>query len=243
MPLHPLRRLLITLFVASTGLIPHVSFATAQPPAAPAKLSPEKQEIAGIHERIRRCAAIQEISIRIGCYDDYAIELGYITPERAKADIKKLNNIGLWQITQADNGYGLVQTQLRLESLNKLPTGKGFDRHVNLIIRCVPGKTEAMLDWKMRVVGFLMSKGTSPKALVNYKTDSSKTIAEEWDASTDQLALFAPDAITFARQLMNKKTLTMSLNATSDSATARFDVEGIEKALDEIVKACYSTPK
>ena len=239
---YSLRTLLLTALITSTGLLSHASFAVAQgTPAAPATAkSPAEIAVATMHERIKRCAAMQEISIRMSCYDDYAIELGYITPDRAKSDVKKINDIGLWQISRIDNGHGFVQTQLRLESLNKLPTDKGFDRHVNLIIRCVPGKTEAMLDWKMRVVGFLASQGTTPKALINYKADNAEVVAEEWEASTDQLALFAPDAITFARALMNKKILSISLNSTSDTTTARFNIEGIEKALDEIVKACYS---
>ncbi len=242
MPSHSLRILLMTALITATGLFSYTPLASAQNPTpAPAtEKSPAEIAVAGIHERIKRCAAIQELSIRMSCYDDYAIELGYITPDRAKADVTKLNNIGMWQISKTDNGHGFVQTQLRLESLNKLPTDKGFDRSVNLIIRCVPGKTEAMLDWKARVVGVAVSKGSAPKAMINYKTDSSQVVAEEWEASTDQLALFAPDAIAFGRNLMNKKALTLSLHNTSDATTARFNIEGVEKALDEIVKDCYS---
>lgn len=242
-----LRIMILTTFIAATGLLLNTSMATAQSSAAPVvdKSSPAEKKIAEIHERIKRCAAIQELSIRMSCYDDYSVELGYITPDRAKADVKKLENIGVWQITQSDDGHGHVQTQLRSESLNKIPTTRGFERHVSLIIRCVPGRTEAMIDWKSPV-DYGRANAAEKKMFVNYNTESTATVAEEWDVSTDKLALFSPDAIAFGRHIMNKKQLTFSFGTkgNSTSNTARFNIEGIETALDEIVKACYNnTPQ
>lgn len=182
---------------------------------------------------------MQELSIRMSCYDNYAIELGYITQDRAKADTKKLENIGVWQITKTDDGHGLVQTQLRSDSLNKI-SNKGFERNVSLLIRCIPGKTEAMLDWKADV---RLGPGSgTQKTLVNYYSETGEKTIEEWETSTDQLALFAPDAIAFSRKLMHKKSLTFSFGSKGNSTSniARFNISGIETALDEIVKNCYS---
>lgn len=250
MPSHSLRTLLLTALVTTAGLLPQAASATAQspatstaPPATPAPAaeeSPAQKQLTEIHKRIKRCAAMQELGIRMSCYDNYAVELGYITPDRAKADIKRLENIGVWQITNTDDGHGLVQTQLRSDSLNKLPTSKGFERNVSIVIRCVPGKTEAMLDWKANLIpGY---GGSAQKMLVNYYTESGQKVAEEWDSSLDGLALFAPDAIAFSRTLMHKKSLTFSFGSKSNSTsnTARFNIDGIETALDEIVKNCYS---
>lgn len=246
---YSLRTVLLTTLVTAASLLPGAAFATTQnpAPAAPAASVPPPsaadKNLAETHERIKRCANMQELGIRIACYDDYAVELGYITPDRAKADSKKFDKIGVWQITKKDNGRGMTQIMLRSESLNKLSTPiNGFERHIGLVISCVPGKTEAMIDWKVPVVAGLNAQGAVPKALVNYNTENSQTFIEEWEASTDKLALFAPDAIAFGRNLMNKKTLTFSLGrgGNSTSNIVRFNIEGIDSALDEIVKGCYS---
>lgn len=242
---HSLRMFLFSTLVTASGLLPYVSIANAQTAAAattaPAK-SPVDMKLADSHDRIKRCAAVNEPSIRISCYDDYAIELGYITPSRAKADVEQLKRIGLWQITKTDDGRGTVQTQLRLDSSNKLPSSKGYERNVSLLIRCVPGKTEVVMDWKANVLqGRFMG---IQKALVNYNTDGGDKIAEEWETSTDKLALFAPDPIAFSRALMNKKSMSFSFGSANNSTLniAHFNIEGVETALDEIIKSCYSGP-
>lgn len=235
----PLRLLLLTMLVFTSGLLPTASFATAQnPPPSTSAVSAADQELDKIHQSIKRCANLRELSIRLGCYDDYATDLGYITPDRAQADAQKFANIGMWQISKTNDGQGLVHTQLRLDSLNKLPTRKGIDRHVSLVIRCVPGKTEAMIDWKAPVTPI----AAATRVLANYNTENTEKMIENWDISTDRQALFAPDAIAFGRYLINKKRLIFSFgfSGSSTSNTARFNIEGIETALDEVVKDCYS---
>ncbi len=246
MPSYSLRTLLLTALATSIGgLLPQVSFAAAQDtPAATTTTATSPaladKKLAEMLERFQRCAAVQEIGIRMSCYDDYAVELGYITPERAKAAVEKFENIGAWQITRIDDGHGLVQTQLRTDSLNKLATSKTFERQVSISIRCVPGRTEAMIDWKANVLAGHSSN--IKKMLVNYQSESGAKVAEEWDTSTDRKALFAPDAIAFSRYLMNKKSLQFSFGSMNISTAnvARFNISGIETALNEIVKDCYS---
>ncbi len=231
----------ILLFTILTGLA-CASTPSAATPATGNKPAAAQAEakLSEVHEKFKRCAGLRELSIRLGCYDEYAIELGYITPDRAKADIVKISEIGVWQVSTKDNGQGTVHTYLRTDSVNTIAQNN-IDRQVSLVIRCLPGKTEAFLDWKGPVVTGGQAIHNKPTTVVNYSTNNNETFSEEWDVSTDQRALFARDPVAFVRNLMNKQTLSISFIPRGMYAeTARFSIDGIEKAVDEIVKACYA---
>ena len=269
MPLRPLQTKLLTALIATTIMMPVASHATAQSaPAAPVAAAPAaptsttaivseadksaaatqaaaetQRKLNDIHERFKRCAGMQELSIRLSCYDDHAIELGYITQERAKADVKKLAKVGVWQITATNDGHNPTQTTLRSDALNRI-TRDGIERQPSLIIRCTPGQTEAMIDWKSPVAPNIRGQSKPPPVLVNYSADNGTVVSEHWEASTDKMALFAPDAILFGRSLMNRKSLSFSYGSVGNTTSniARFNIEGLETALDEIVKGCYNNP-
>ncbi|HEY0900971.1 MAG TPA: hypothetical protein VGD95_02495 [Micavibrio sp.] len=213
--------------------------ATTEQAAPP--LHPLQVQINEIHQKFRRCASIQELSIRLNCYDNYAIELGYVTPDRAKADQVKMSKMGVWQVSTKVDGFGVSQTYLRTDSLNTI-SNKISERHVGFVIRCTPGKTEAFLDWKDPVVSGARAAHDAPKVLMNYTTNNGPKEGEDWDVSSDQQALFSPDPVAFIRKIMNKQTLTLYFAPAGTKAeSARFNIEGLDTAInDVIVKACYT---
>lgn len=230
---------------------PAAPAAQAETPAPAPAVSPTQiqssdtkaleSKLAETHEKFRRCAGMQELSIRLNCYDNYAIELGYITPDRVKQDQLKFSKMGVWQVSTKDNGFGEIQTYARTDSLNTV-SNRITERHVGLVIRCTPGKTDVFLDWKAPVVTGFKAASNAKSLLVNYNTNNDAKESEEWEVSADQQALFSADPVALIRKIMNKKTLAIHFAPSGANAeTARFNIEGLDSIInDVIVKSCYA---
>lgn len=188
---------------------------------------------------IKRCAGLQDRTVRITCYDDMAGELGYLDADKTKKEQEVLSTIGFWQIEKSTSALGEPRTTLRSESLNTITSISGTERRVHFIIQCTPGKTEAFLDWKTPVTKSIQS--TMKNGLdVTYRIDSGDRVGEKWQVSTDRQAIFVPDAIEFVRNMNNKQRLNLEvapINAPLQGV--QFDIKGIEQAAQELAKACY----
>ncbi|QQG36895.1 MAG: hypothetical protein HYS17_03740 [Micavibrio aeruginosavorus] len=215
--------------------------ATASPQPGGDDQDPTKitVKLLNLKNDIRRCTLIEERAVRLTCYDHISETLGYIDKDRMKKEKDTLQEIGFWQITRATSTMGEPQTTLRVESSNTIETSGMSARYVNLVIRCTPGKTEGFLDWKAPVTRPTQAERESGIS-VNYRYDASGITNEKWEVSTDMHAVFMPDAISFVRNIMNKKRLIIEIIPTNGTVQGvSFDIQGIEKAADEIVKDCY----
>lgn len=203
----------------------------------------EKNKIMADHtiflSSIKRCAGIDDRAVRISCYDSISESLGYLSPTRFQADEQKLEKFGFWQLSRKARPDGVMQTYLRLESNNKILSRGGTDRHVSLVIRCIPGKTDVFLDWKSMITGNLRA-GSAKKAVVTYYSMPETKHTEDWEISTDRYALFSMDSVAFVRNITKQKNLTMELIPEASTVQAvYFDIDGIDAGIDTIVKSCY----
>ena len=74
---------------------------------------------------------------------------------------------------------------------------------------------------------------------VRLRFDDGKPTTQHWDESTDHEALFAPNAIQFAKELAGSKTLTFQFTPFDASpAVARFNLEGLAPYLEKAASAC-----
>lgn len=229
--------------------VPVTTTAPAVSQAAPASAAENPAQVnaplAELKESIKRCTKIQESFIRLTCYNSLAATLGFISDEEVKAEEKKLGQTGFWQASEREDSDGNKQTYLRVESTETLKSRSATERRVVLALRCIPGQTDVFLDWKAPLVEKLevnprRIKDGENKIQVIYKIDQEPKITEGWDPSIDKLALFSPDSVSFVRNIMNKKKLVMEITPDGEATQrVRFEIAGIEKAIDTIVKACY----
>lgn len=216
-------------------------FAQAQEaaPAPSEKAASTAASYLKLKDDIKLCAEVKERAIRISCYDNISVGLGYMEHETAIKEKETLQTIGFWEVSQSVTTFGEKRTTLRAESTNYIKSSSGTDRHVHFVIQCTPGKTEAFLDWKTPVTKpsqTVMKHGID----VAYRIDSNDKIAEKWQVSTDRLAVFVPDAVEFVRSMNNKNKLSFEIVPLGDSVQGvHFDIKGIEKAAEELAKACY----
>jgi hypothetical protein len=234
--------LLIATFLTITAN-GHPAQAQTPPASAPAQTtaitSPDTAALKELKGSVKRCSELQDRGIRMSCYDRLAQSLGFLSAEKIAENEKVLGKIGFWDISSKNGIDGVVQTTLRLESSNTVKQLSGdTERHVALVIRCTPGKTEVFLDWKKPVVsGSYVKKATT---LVTYFVNGSEKINEDWEVSTDQQALFVLDPAAFIRNIMKKQKLTIGFTSMgSFMQNATFDITGAEAAVDVIVKTCY----
>ena len=233
--------LLIAAFLTITANS-HPAQAQTPPASAPAQTtaitSPDTAALKELKGSIKRCSELQDRGIRMSCYDRLAQSLGFLSAEKIAENEKVLGKIGFWDSSSKKGIDGVVQTTLRLESSNTIKSSGDTERNVALVLLCTPGKTEVFLDWKKSVVsGSYVRKTTT---LVTYAVNGSEKVNEDWEISTDQQALFAPDPAAFIRNIMKKQKLTIGFtSAGSFMQNAIFDITGAEAAIDVIVKTCY----
>ena len=142
---------------------------------------------------------------------------------------------GQWQIKQDSSPMdGSKRIVISRDAENDI-AGWLQSKRPSLIVRCQEGKTEAYI-------------ATGMAASVEYDTDShtvrlrfddGKPTTQHWGESTDHEALFAPNAIQIARELVGSKTLTFQFTPFDASpAVARFNLEGLAPYLQKAASAC-----
>jgi hypothetical protein len=99
----------------------------------------------------------------------------------------------------------------------------------SLVIRCAKHKTQAYVDTDTVVD----SSG------VRIKFDQAQPLRQSWARSTDYKALFAPDAVTLARELVKTKTFMIEFTPFQEGTRAiSFDVSNLGAKLQKIAEAC-----
>lgn len=102
-----------------------------------------------------------------------------------------------------------------------------------LTIRCANQQTEAYVDTDT----VLSNKG------VRVRFDGSAPVRQSWYRSASDKALFAPDAIAFARRLANTRTLHFEFTPLENQeSTVVFDVSGLDGKLQKISDNCNWAP-
>ncbi len=98
-----------------------------------------------------------------------------------------------------------------------------------LIIRCAQHHTEA----------FVATSTVVESGSVRIRFDDSVPVRQTWTESTSNTALFAPDAVTFARKLESAKFFLIEFTPFEESPrTLNFEVSNLGSNLQKISESC-----
>jgi len=118
--------------------------------------------------------------------------------------------------------------QMMIEAQNHLPEQNDL---AALVLSCQKGETDAYIIWRLYL-------GTYDLDLT-WKAGTAPEVTETWSLSTDNEAVFAPDAIQFIKQLMIYDVLMVKTTPfNSEPLTLVFDTTGLDQEVDDLRKAC-----
>lgn len=127
------------------------------------------------------------------------------------------------------NEWSLDESTDQMDNTPVVVLRKSGSDGAALLIRCAKRKTDAYID-----TDSVLDNGS-----VRLKFDQSAPLRETWGKSTDGKAVFAPDAITFARKLANAKTLLFEFTPYLEGTrTVRFDVTNLGAKLKKVSDTC-----
>jgi len=200
----------------------------------------------GLKERIGRCTGTKERSDRLTCYDTIAQRLGFTNPqstEKVKGP-ELIEEVKFWKITEKRAVTGELMTYARLDSNNTVLSKAGAESNVTLTLRCQPGKTDVMIDWKNVISDRIQepkSKLENPRLLLSYQVDNGDKVSEYWDISLDKRAIFAPYPVEFVRKIIDSRLLSFVVVPPGEAAIAlSFDSDGVRRVSEIIVERCYN---
>jgi hypothetical protein len=106
----------------------------------------------------------------------------------------------------------------------------------SLIVRCQERSTNAYVVTNMAANPEL---GEHQRHTVQVRFDDEQPRSQMWNASTDDKALFAPSAVTFARSIAKAQRLRVRFTPFNASPqTIEFDVRGFNEHLPTLAKTC-----
>jgi Type VI secretion system VasI, EvfG, VC_A0118 len=129
----------------------------------------------------------------------------------------------------AADGWILHESRNKMDNTPELFLSKSGSEGANLIIRCSEHKTEA----------FVNTDAIVDNDNVRIRLDASAPLRQQWSKSTDGQALFAPDAINFARDLAKSHTFLFEFTPFEKrDRTVNFDVSGLDSMLLKVSDMC-----
>lgn len=142
---------------------------------------------------------------------------------------------GKWSVTEDTNEMdGTKRIALHLDAENEISGYIG--KHTpTLIIRCIKKETDVFVNVRMQV----QSNWEYRTSKVRTKFDDAAPSAQWWNAAQGGDALFAPQAVSFAKKLARSKTFMFEFSPFQRTEeTVTFDVRGLDKHLGKIASAC-----
>jgi len=129
----------------------------------------------------------------------------------------------------AESEWVLVDSADRMDNTPIITLTKSGTSDSSLVIRCAKHKTDAYIN-----TDTVVDNGG-----VRIKFDQGSPMRQSWARSTDYKALFAPDAVTFARELANAKTFMIEFMPFQEGArSVSFGVSNLGPKLQRISEAC-----
>lgn len=131
--------------------------------------------------------------------------------------------------TTADNDWLLLESTNKMDNTPEVVLRKDGTDGATLTIRCVERKTEAYVN----------TDTILDNSNVRIRFDDSAPVRQGWGKSTDDKALFAPDAVTLARELAKAHTFLVEFTPFRERGrTVSFDVSGLDTKLQKISETC-----
>jgi len=127
-----------------------------------------------------------------------------------------------------DNWY-LHESQNKMDNSPEVVLTTSGSEGATLFIRCSQHKTEAFVNTDTIVD----NEG------VRIRFDDFSPVRQSWSKSTDHKALFAPDAVTFARDLTKARKFLFEFTPFEErERTITFEVSGLDGKLQKIAETC-----
>ena len=109
-----------------------------------------------------------------------------------------------------------------------------------LVVRCKEKKTDLYMVTGMAA---RVESGDLEGHTVRVRLDDAPAQRQTWNQSTDNEALFAPNAVTLARALAKAKMLRLEFTPFNASPViATFDVSGFDQHIGQVAAACGWKP-
>lgn len=191
-----------------------------------------------LEKRIAECAVLEDRILRLKCYDDASVANGFMSSDRLEDERETLGKYGFWHVSKRRDASGENHIYLKLPAEQQVETLTGLKKTPEFIIKCRTQNTEAYLDWKGPMVG---NRYYLKGFYIVIRIDHNDEVHTDWELSADKFAAFYPQPIEFIRELKKAKKLTLRLNPQNDTVRVlTFKLDGIEEALDVVVKNCYN---
>ena len=177
---------------------------------------------AGPDDELASCAAIDDPSARLTCYDRLA---GRRLPE----------GTGKWVLSQrrsAESGDQALYLTLNAEAT--VPDAMAPWQFGQLILRCDSGNTDAMVAPRQRM-------GTSTLGVdVLLRVDGGSQTREIWSISDDAMFALEPQAVDWIRSLYGASRLDLVIKRDQDPPIDfTFNLEGLQTASAPLAAACH----
>lgn len=158
------------------------------------------------------------------------------TPEIPTAPSKPAIPATKWERNEATSKMDDTRTVVyQLQAENEI---EGWlSRHrPTLVIRCQERKTNAYIVTNM---SSSVEHGLHEKHTVQVRFDDGAAQRQVWSDSTDDKALFSPNAVSFAKKVAESKRLRFGfIPFNASPVVVEFDVGGFSAGAAEIGKAC-----
>lgn len=180
---------------------------------------------------IRQCAAIEDATKRLGCYDALAVALAP-QPARTQPGFK-----GKWvtkrSVSPIDDSATVV---LSLDAESEVRGWPGKVALPTLILRCKEGRAEAYV-----VTGMppdVEGGGEDATVTVRFGEDPAGTL--QLSKSTDGEALFFPEPVNLMKGMLSYDTMLFRFTPFNSSPVmTRFDLRGLRDAITPLREACH----
>ena len=104
-----------------------------------------------------------------------------------------------------------------------------------LVVRCLANTTEAFVFTQVPAV----IEPQDDRRTVHVSFDDEAAVTERWAGSADHDALFAPDAVTFARRLARARTMRFVFTPhNGPTANIEFQVDGFAEHVGSVARLC-----
>ncbi len=121
-----------------------------------------------------------------------------------------------------------------LPALKKVTVWQGISQPM-LVVRCDAGRMQTFVYTSSAIQMEAQDENHS----VRISFDDEPEVTERWPDSSDHDALFAPDAVAFARRVTAARTLRFGYTPhNSQKAVAEFHVTGLAELIQPAAKQC-----
>jgi hypothetical protein len=142
-----------------------------------------------------------------------------------------------WRVDRMkDPMTGFDNVVWTIEATNEVSGTLGRSVRPTLALRCHRNKTEVLIEWRQFVT---TSRFDGSGHHVMVRIGEQKASTSGWSMSTNYEATFSRNAVALLKSLKGQtRFLAETIPHGSSAVTAAFDIQGVDKAIDEVAGRC-----